>query len=128
MVTKQKGREVIVRWIETISSRDITALDQLADESCTVDYVWHFPGVTHLPPGPAGAKQICRGILADHPGIRGELEDLVAGRDRVAWRCTWRRMDPATGKSQRLTGMVISRFVGDQIAEEWELLSPWEDD
>jgi predicted ester cyclase len=128
MVTKQKAREVILRWIGIMNTGDLSAVDQGMDEILTTDYVWHFPGVTDLPPGPTGMRQVARGILADNPGFRGELEDLVVERDRAAWRSTWRRTDPATGKPQRLTGIVISRFVGDKIAEEWELISPWEDD
>ena len=128
MVTQQKAREVIVRWVETISSRDITALDQLADESCTADYVWHFPGVTHLPPGPGGVKQLFRSILDGNPNFKPTLEDLFVEGDKVAVRFSFRRTDPVSGKPQHGTELAIERYVGDQIAEEWELISPWEDD
>ena len=128
MVTKQKGREVILRWIDTVSSRDTTAIDQMADEIYAAGYVWHFPGVRDLPPGPTGMKQVIRNILADNPDFRATIEDLVVEGDKLAARCTMRRTDPASGKPQHGTNLDISRFAGDKIVEEWELISSWEDD
>jgi ketosteroid isomerase-like protein len=128
MITKQKAREVLLRWIEAISSRDMAALDQMADEIFTPDYVWHFPGVGDLPPGPAGVKQLFRSILDGNPNFKPTLEDLFVEGDKVAVRSSFRRMDPVSGKPQHGTELAIERYVGDQIAEEWELISPWEDD
>jgi len=51
-------------------------MDQVADELFTADYVWHLPGVTDLPPGPAGVKLAFRGILAENPDFKPTLEDL----------------------------------------------------
>jgi ketosteroid isomerase-like protein len=105
-----------------------SVLDQVADELFAADYVWYFPGVTDLPPGPAGMKQMFRGILAANPDLRFTLADLIVDRDKTAIRCTMRRTDPDSGKPQRGWNLVISRFVGDQVAEDWELISGWEDE
>jgi predicted ester cyclase len=90
--------------------------------------VWHFPGVRDLPPGPAGVKQLVRNILAGNPNFKLTLEDLVVEGDKVAVRHSFRRTDPASGKLQHGTELAIARFVGDKFAEDWELISPWEDD
>ena len=128
MVTKKKAREIVLRWIEAVNSRDIAVIDQVADEIFAADYVWHFPGVTDLPPGPAGMKQMLRGILARNPNMRFTLEDLLVEENRTAIRCTMRRTHPDSGKPQIGWNLVVSRFVGDKIAEDWELIRPWEDE
>jgi predicted ester cyclase len=56
------------------------------------------------------------------------MEDLLADGDKIAFRLSIHRTDPVTGKLQHCAELCISRFVGDKIAEEWELLGPWEDD
>jgi predicted ester cyclase len=128
MVAKQKAREGTLRWIEAVNSRDMSLIDQVADEFFAADYVWHFPGVRDLPPGPAGMKQMLRRILGGNPDLKFTLEDLFVEGDKVAVRCTMHRKDPVTGKSQHGTNLVLSRFVGDKAAEDWELISPWEDE
>jgi ketosteroid isomerase-like protein len=128
MVTRQKAKEDVLRWLEAVNSRDLSAIDRVADEFFTADYVWHFPGLTGQQPGPAGVKSIYREILAGNPNMKITLEDLLVDGDKVAGRCTVRRTDPATGKPQRCPELDISRMVGDKTAELWELLGPWEDD
>ena len=128
MTTKHEIKEKILRWFEAVNSRDLTAIDRVADEFFTADYVWHFPDVTDLQPGPAGVKTLCRNILAGNPNMKITLEDMLMEGDKVAVRCTIRRTDPASGKPQRCQEMLIGRMVGDKTAEDWELLGPWEDD
>ena len=128
MVTKQKAREQILHWLDAMSSGDAKLIDQVTDEFLTADYVWHFPGVHGLPPGPASMKQIGRQIVGDNPEFKITLEDLFMEGDKVAVRCTMHRKDPVSGKLQHGIDIVLSRFVGDKAAEDWELISPWEDD
>jgi predicted ester cyclase len=128
MVAKQKAREVVLCLIEAVNSGDITMIDQMADEVFAVDYVWHFPGVTGLPLGPAGMKQMYRGVLVGNPDLKFALEDLVVEGDKTACRCTMRRTDPTSGKPQHGWNLVVSRFASDKVAEDWELISPWEDE
>ena len=128
MITKEAIEAKILRWMEAISSRDLSAIDRVADEFFTDDYVWHFPGLTGLQPGPAGVKSTFRAILAENPALKPTLDDLLVEGNKVATRCTLRRTDPDTGKPQRCSDLVISRMIGDKTAEDWELLGPWEDD
>ena len=128
MVTKQKTRELVLGWIEAVNSGDIKLIDQAADRFFTNDYVWHFPAVHDFPLGPACAKRLFRQVLGESPEFRSTLEELFVEGDRVASRCTMHRKDPTTGKPQHGTEIALSRFVGDKVAEEWELIGPWEDD
>jgi ketosteroid isomerase-like protein len=128
MTTKQEIKEKFLRWMEAINSRDLSAIDRVADELFTADYVWHFPGFTGLQPGPAGVKSMFREILAGNPNLKPTLEELLVDGNMVAMRATLRRTDPETGKPQRCADLGISRMVGDKTAEDWELLGPWEDD
>ena len=128
MITREIFKERLLRWLEAISSRDLSAIDRVADDFFTDDYVWHFPGLTGLQPGPAGIKSAFREILAENPNMKPTLEDLLVDGDKVATRCTIRRTDPDTGKPQRCSDLVFSRMVGDKTAEDWDLLGPWEDD
>jgi len=128
MATKHQAREATLRWIEAVNSGDLGRIDQVADEFFTADYVWHFPGVRDFPRGPAGMKQMLRGILEGNPGLKFTLEDLFVEGDKAAVRCTMHRNDPVTGKPQHGMNLVFSRFVDNKAAEDWELISSWEDD
>ncbi len=128
MITKEAIEAKTLRWFEAVDSRDLSAIDREADGFFTDDYIWHFPGLTGLQPGPAGVKSLMRDILAENPAMKITLEDLLVEGDKVATRCTIRRTDPGTGKPQRCSDLVISRMVGDKTAEDWELLGPWEDE
>jgi predicted SnoaL-like aldol condensation-catalyzing enzyme len=128
MITKEAIEAKTLRWIEAVSSRDLSAIDRVADEFFADDYVWHLPGLTGLQPGPAGVKSLLHDILAENPDMKITLDDQLVEGDKVATQCTLRRTDPATGKPQRCWELVISRMVGDKVAEDWDLLSPWEED
>jgi hypothetical protein len=38
------------------------------------------------------------------------------------------RTDPETGKAQHLTSIMICHLRGGKFAEDWQVVSPWEDD
>jgi len=105
MVTKQKAREDILRWIEAINSRDTMALDQVVEKSFAADFVWHFPGVAEdLPPGPAGVKLACRGILVGIPNFRPMLEDLFVEGTKWLFVSAFGVQTPTAGsRSTRLS-------------------------
>ena len=58
-----------------------------------------------------------------YPDIKFTIEDQLAEGDRIATRMTASGTSKKTGKVVHLTGLNISRFVGDRIAEEWPV---WE--
>ena len=52
---------------------------------------------------------------------------IVQG-DKVAVRYSVSRTDPDSGKRHRCMILAIDHYVGDKIAEMWELVGPWEDE
>ena len=103
-----------------ITNGDVAA----APEFFAPDYVLHL-GDRDL----RGLKFV-QGFVTDlrrsFADLRAEVEVLVGDGDRVAWHRTLRgRHDaafkgfPATGKAIAWRDMVVTRFEGGLIAEEW---------
>ena len=128
MVTEQQFREILRRWLEALNAKDWDAFDRLVDEVVTGDYVGHLPGAQDPVRGPEGLKQYFRGVIQAFPGYRGTVEDVLVAGDSAAARFTGRRTDPATGKTQRVTAIMISHLKGGKFSEDWELAGPWEDE
>ena len=128
MIAKQKAREVISSWFALLNTNDVNAIDRALGDFFTEDYVLHFSAPADLQPGLAGLKSFFPKVLAENPNVKVTAEDLLVDVNRIAFRLTIQRTDPATGKPQHCAELCISRFVGEKIAEEWELLGSWEDD
>lgn len=128
MITEQQCREILERWVTFLGAKNWRAFDELMDEVVASDCISHLPGVRDPVRGPAGLKQYFRRVVESNPDYRATVEDVFAAGDQAAARCTGRRTDSATGKTQRITILRISHLKGDKIAEEWQLISPWEDD
>jgi predicted ester cyclase len=127
-MSAEQNKAALRRQYEAFDGRDQDQglLDQIADELYTSDYVVHDPDNPMTTPGPEFVKQFQRGLLASMPDLKITIKDLFAEGDRVASRITIRGTDASTGKPVRLMALVISRFVGRQIAEEWQVAYPWE--
>ncbi len=98
----------------------------LVDELFTADYVSHHNDPAHLPPGPEGVKAFVAATRAGFPDLGITVDDIFAEGDRVASRWTMRGTNtgqwfgnPPTGKSAAWVGVVITRFEGGKIAEDW---------
>lgn len=128
MITEQQFSEILHRWVTSLSAKDWQAFDELMDEVITGDCVSHLPGLREAMRGPAGLKQYFRRVVEANPGYQAAVEEVVAAGDKAASRCTGRRTDPATGKAQRITIIRISHFKEGKICEDWQLISPWEDE
>ena len=63
-------------------------------------------------------------ILNDLPDIQHTIKDMIADGDKVVSRISFCFTDKETGQLKEHLGIVIDRFVGDKIAEEWELTAP----
>ena len=116
------------RTIRRVREEALSNLD-LLDGLYTDDYVYHgasFPGDMQ---GPTAVKEMYKGFLAGMPDAHENVEAQFADGDVVITRFSGRATHtgnllgvPATGKELRWTALVESRFVGDQIAEEWVYL------
>jgi steroid delta-isomerase-like uncharacterized protein len=97
----------------------------LFDELLAPTYVLHLPGSPPIA-GIEQAKQLMVAYTSAFPDLRLTTEDMVAERDKVAIRNTWRgthqgafRGLPPTGRYVMFTGTDIFRVVDGKIAEQW---------
>ena len=128
MATKQPYSEHLHRLVEALNARDWRAFDELVDEVVTSDYVGHLPGAGDPVRGPEGLKQYFRNLYESTPGFGSTIEDVFIAGDKAATRFTARRTDPAAGKTQRATAIMISHTESGKSAEDWELVGSWEDE
>jgi len=77
--------------------------------------------------GPAAFEAFYERLRAAFPDIHVDVEDAFGAGDKVAvrWVATMtHRGDgigvPATGKSVRITGITIARFLNGQVIEGWD--------
>jgi hypothetical protein len=123
-MSTEKNKAALLRWGDAMNKKDLNELDKLADEIYTADFIERDPGVPDMERGPAGVKKWVRQVLKDSPDMHITLEDMLADGDKVVVRGTVKFTDTATGKPVNLLLLAIDRFVGEKIAEEWELGVP----
>jgi predicted SnoaL-like aldol condensation-catalyzing enzyme len=123
-MSTEENKTTLRRWIDAMNKRDLNVLDKLADELFTADYISHNPGLTGFERGPEGVKKFIHQALKDMADIHVIIEDQIADGDKVVSRITYRFTDKTTSKPVNILGIVIDRFVGEKLAEEWELDLP----
>jgi ketosteroid isomerase-like protein len=103
-------KEIAQSYFERVTSGDLDAVNELL----APDFVDHDapPGT---PRGPAAAKAFAGAMIAHHPDLKIEVEDVFGEDNRVALRVRWNAEE--TGYVQY--GIVVFRFEGDRIAERW---------
>ena len=125
MATDQKKtREDLRQWFEAFNARDLDRIDRLSDGIYAADYTLHDPGSPNFGRGSAAVKQFARGILQQFPDMRMTLEDVFGEGDRLAVRLTCSGTNASTGKRVSFPVLGISRYVGNQCVEDWELVGP----
>jgi steroid delta-isomerase-like uncharacterized protein len=93
-------------------------------ELFTADYIGHGPGVPDFTV--ANLKQTVSGSRTSFPDLRGTIEDVIDGGDKVVVRYNltgthkgaWQGV-PATGKTVQASAIGIYRLVDGKIAESW---------
>ena len=129
MVTEQKAREATLRAFAIYNTMDASVIASFYDQLLTPDCVYHNPGVGHLVPDRESIKEFVRGLYDAIPDLyHNAPDDLIVQGDKVAVRYSVSRTDPDSGKRQRCMILAIDHYVGDKIAEMWELVGPWEDE
>ena len=111
-------------WEEVFNGRNLGLIDDLF----LPDYVYHG-GAGQEVRGPDGLKAFLRVYLDAFSDMRVKIEDIFSQGDRVVSRATCRGTHkgalmgiPPTGKQVEVTVICVNRFVGDKIAEDWELV------
>lgn len=108
------------RLVEGLFTGDVAVVDELVDENV----VSHCPGQAE----PLRGRDAYRVVTGTTPFMepRIRVEDQIAEADRVATRWTFSgRNDhelfgiPTTGRTVTVTGVLLHRFDGGRIVEEW---------
>ena len=129
MVSELKAREDIVRGFAIYNTGDPDVMDRWYDGFLTPDCVYHNPKMDQPMSGCEAIKQFVRGIYKRIPDmVHNAPEDVIFQGDRVVVRHTVSRTDPATGRRQTAMIVYITRYVGDRVAEIWEMVGPWKED
>jgi steroid delta-isomerase-like uncharacterized protein len=107
---------------EAVNKGNLAVVDEVIAEG----YISHHNDPAHLPPGPAGVKAFITMTRQGFPDLALTVDQAFAEGDQVASMWT---MDgnhtgewfgtPATNKHARWSGVVITRFEGGKIAEDW---------
>jgi steroid delta-isomerase-like uncharacterized protein len=107
---------------EVVNQGDLNAVDDIV----AADYVSHHNDPAHLPPGPAGVKAFISMTRQGFPDLHITVDDLFAQGDQVASMWTMEGTHtgewfgaPASGKRAKWSGIVITRFAGGKMAEDW---------
>ena len=124
-MTEAEGmRRTIHRFVEEVlNGKNLDLIPQYYTEGFT----WHGPGGRETT-GHAATREMIGGYLTAFPDLQFTVEQNVAEGDRITsyFRVTGTHDGPLediapTGKKIDITGLVISRFEGGKIAEEWEV-------
>lgn len=95
----------------------------VADVNFAPEFVDHGADVPPgTPPGPAGAKMYVGAALQRFPDMHVTLNDVIAERDKVVVRNTWRGTEAGTGRKVEFSGIVIWRIAHRQFVERWAYL------
>jgi hypothetical protein len=122
-----KRKELYWRWIEALNARDLSQLQELAEEMNDKDSILHDPGFPDLGRGPAAALEGARLVLKDWPDIHITLEDFFGEGDKTAVRMMVRATSASTGKTVSFPVLAIDHWAGNKAVESWELASPPEE-
>lgn len=116
----EHNRSMIRAYVDAANRGDESYLDEYFGPG----YAYHGPGGEL---DAAGFKQFHHGVLAAFPGATMTVEDMVAAEDEVATRWTLHGVQKGefhgirpTGKPVTISGIIISRFEGGKVVEEWE--------
>lgn len=117
-------KQVVQRWItEAWGGVDL----DLADELVAADYVFRAPGLPDAH-GPEGIKGLIAMFRSAFPDLSNTIQEQIAEGGTVMTRGTTTGTHhgpfgemPPTGKSITVQWIMVSRFDGDRIAEDFEV-------
>jgi predicted ester cyclase len=97
----------------------------IVDEVFATDYIVHAGGKDYK--GPKFVRKFVKQLRSAIPNLRVvEIEFLIQSGDTIAWRRTLSGKHeaemkgiPPSGKKVRWKDMLVTRFDGNKISEEW---------
>jgi steroid delta-isomerase-like uncharacterized protein len=121
----EDNAELVRRFYDEFFTRGNLAF---ADQVHADGYAYHDIANPDEVVDHAGYMERNQGFAAAFPDRRVLLDDVIATGDRVVARSTLRGTHTgdlgdiaATGRPVRIAAVIISRFEGGRIAEEWEI-------
>lgn len=123
-MSTEQNKALVRRFLEEVFNQGKL---ETADELVAPTYLRHgMP--TSVSPGPESLKQSAAAWRRAFPDVHGEVDDILAEGDRVAYRWTIRGTHQggfmgAAGAGQQVTvsGMTFFRFADGQIVETWDM-------
>jgi steroid delta-isomerase-like uncharacterized protein len=122
-MSSEENKALLRAVIEQVfTGKDLTRIDSIFD----ADVVNHSlpPG---LPSGREGVRVAIAGFLAAFPDVRVIAEELLTEGDKAVarWSAQGTHLGafngiPPTGRTVRVSGIVICRLRDGRIVEEWE--------
>ena len=117
-------KRTMIRWsLEMWGGGNLALVEELASP----DYVYRAPGIEEVR-GAKAFKELVTFYRTAFPDLSNTIEDQVAENDTVVTRGTTHGTHkaplgniPASGKRITVPWVMISRFDGEKIAEEWEV-------
>ena len=121
-MAESENLALLERYYEVVNQGNLDAIDEII----ATGYVSHHNDPAHLPPGPEGVKAFISITRTGFPDLRLTVDQMFAEGDQAASMWTMEGTHtgewfgtPATGKHARWSGIVITRFAGGKIAEDW---------
>jgi steroid delta-isomerase-like uncharacterized protein len=119
-----ENKAVVRRFHEEFTNRgDLSVADEVAAPACVLHYGGRPPAA-----GPDSFKRTLTMLRTAFPDLTYTIEDMVAEGDEVAERVTVRGTHrgeflgvPPTNRPVTFSGLVIFRFAGGRIVENWAM-------
>ena len=114
------------RWVDEVwNNRNAAAVTALMAPNCVVHGLAQDGGDIV---GPDGFRKFHQAFLGAFSNLHLQIEDMLEENDRVFIRFTATGTHdgdtfgfPATHRNIRVTGMTVTRFVGDKFVEGWNV-------
>jgi len=119
-----RNREILKEWCGVFNTGDWDKIKPALMELTTKDYLLHDPSV------PKGVQTFAEFAVSFERNFMNKrdykitLEDCIGEDDKLASRCMIEWIDPNSNEKKKVLLIVISRFEGDKVAEEWQVTAP----
>ncbi|SIT46444.1 conserved hypothetical protein [Paraburkholderia ribeironis] len=113
--TLEEMKQFVIEHFENFVNRKKA---EVARQNLSADFLDHDePSGPQV--GPEAAIEMMTGLYKTWPDLHVTVEDILAERDKVMVRNTWRATDAASGQKIEFHGFVLWRFANRRIVERW---------
>lgn len=107
----------ITMLVQAMYDEDMNKADKIFHPQC----IHHVNGVTDKIVGPEAIKQSIAEMKKVFTEMKTTIDDIVAERDKVAFRWTWKGKNMLSSKESVLHGNTLFRFRDGKVIEEWAI-------